>query len=56
MYLFTLAQWLEADGVHPEQFPKVARHRRQMSQHPVVSKVVAAELSMSQVSPGIERG
>ena len=45
MYLFTLAQWLEADGVDPERFPKVARHRRQMSQHPVVRKVVAAELS-----------
>ncbi len=47
MYLFTLARWLEADGVDPERFPKVARHRRQMSQHPVVSKVVAAELSAS---------
>jgi len=47
IYLFTLAQWLEADGVDPERFPKVADHRRRMSQHPVVSKVVASELAIS---------
>jgi glutathione S-transferase len=45
MYLFTLAQWLEGDGVDPQRFPKVARHRLQMSQRPIVSKVIAAELS-----------
>jgi glutathione S-transferase len=47
MYLFTLAQWLEADGVDPERFPKVADHRRRMSRHPVVSKIVASELAGS---------
>ncbi len=47
IYLFTLARWLEADGVDPERFPKVADHRRRMSQHPVVSKVVASELASS---------
>ena len=44
MYLFTLAQWLEADGVDPKRFPKVLRHRTEMAQHPVVSKVVASEM------------
>ena len=47
IYLFTLAQWLEGDGVAPERFPKVAKHRLRMSQHPVVSKIVALELSSS---------
>jgi len=45
MYLFTLAQWLEADGVDPARFPKVADHRERMSRHPVVSRIVASELS-----------
>ena len=43
IYLFTLAQWLEGDGVDPERFPKIADHRRRMLQLPVVSKVFAAE-------------
>ena len=47
MYLFTLAQWLEADGVDPERFPKVAKHRLRMSRDPIVSKTVASELSGS---------
>lgn len=47
IYLFTLAQWLEADGVDPERFPKVAQHRLRMSRHPIVSKIVASELSGS---------
>jgi glutathione S-transferase len=45
MYLFTLAQWLEADGVDIKKLPKVADHRRRMSQHPVVKKVLAQELA-----------
>ncbi|TSA11876.1 MAG: glutathione S-transferase family protein [Betaproteobacteria bacterium] len=45
MYLFTLAQWLEADGVDPARLPKIADHRLRMAQHPVVSKIVAAELA-----------
>ena len=43
IYLFTLAQWLEGDGVDPERFPKIADHRRRMLKLPVVSKVFAAE-------------
>jgi glutathione S-transferase len=47
IYLFTLARWLEADGVDPEEFPKIADHRRRMHQHPVVAKIVAAEAAAS---------
>jgi glutathione S-transferase len=43
-YLFTLAQWLELDGVDPARFPKVADHRARMADHPVVRRVLAAEL------------
>ena len=44
-YLFTLAQWLEGDGVDPARFPKVAEHRARMAEDPVVKRVIAAELS-----------
>jgi len=44
-YLFTLAQWLEADGVDPARLPKVAEHRRRMSEDPVVARVIASELA-----------
>jgi glutathione S-transferase len=47
MYLFTLAQWLEADGVDLRRLPKVADHRRRMSENPVVAKVIAVELAAS---------
>ena len=43
MYLFTLAQWLEADGVEPARFPKVAAHRERMRADPVVRRVIAAQ-------------
>lgn len=43
-YLFTLAQWLEADGVDVAQLPKVMDHRRRMSALPVVKKAIADEL------------
>ena len=45
IYLFTLARWLEADGVNPEQLPRVADHRNRMFQDPLVAKIVAAEAS-----------
>jgi len=45
MYLFTLAQWLEADGVDLRRIPKVPDHRRRMSESPVVAKAIAAELA-----------
>jgi glutathione S-transferase len=41
MYLFTLATWLEGDGVDPARFPKVAEHRERMRADPVVSRVLA---------------
>ena len=44
-YLFTLAQWLEADGVNPAQLPKIRNHRRRMSERPAVKKGLAEELS-----------
>jgi glutathione S-transferase len=40
-YLFTLANWLEGDGVDIAQFPKVAAHHKQMSERPAVKKVLA---------------
>jgi len=43
-YLFTLAQWLEKDGVDPARVPRVADHRRRMSERPGVKKAIAEEL------------
>jgi glutathione S-transferase len=42
-YLFTLAQWLEADGVDLAGLPKVADHRTRMAERPAVRKAVAEE-------------
>jgi glutathione S-transferase len=44
-YLFTLAQWLEDDGVDPARFPRVIEHRQRMSDRPAVRKAIAAELA-----------
>ncbi len=44
-YLFTLAQWLEADGVDPARLPRVAEHRRRVADRPAVQRAVAAELA-----------
>jgi glutathione S-transferase len=44
MYLFTLAQWLEADGVDPKRFPKVAEHRARMARDPLVRRVIEQEI------------
>jgi len=43
-YLFTLAQWLEADGVDTARLPRVIDHRTRMSQRPGVRSAIAAEL------------
>jgi glutathione S-transferase len=43
-YLFTMAQWMEADGVDPSRFPKVRDHRRRMSERPQVRAAIAEEL------------
>jgi glutathione S-transferase len=42
-YLFTIAGWLESDGVDPAHFPKVKAHRDRMAERPAVRKVLAAE-------------
>ena len=41
-YLFTIASWLESDGVDPAKFPKVHDHRRRMQDRPAVRKALAA--------------
>jgi glutathione S-transferase len=42
-YLFTIALWLEGDGVDLAALPKVADHRNRMSDRPAVKKVLADE-------------
>jgi glutathione S-transferase len=46
-YLFTLAQFLEDDGVDPARFPKVIDHRCRVSQRRAVQKAIAEELARS---------
>ena len=43
-YLFTLAQWLEGDGVDRTRLPKVDDHARRMRERPSVRKALANEL------------
>lgn len=43
IYLFTLAEWLEADGVDLKQIPKVIDHRRRVAERPAVKRAIAAE-------------
>jgi glutathione S-transferase len=43
-YLFTLAQWLEADGVDTARIPRVIEHRERMLSRPNVRKAVAEEV------------
>ena len=43
-YLFTLAQWLEADGVDPKTIPRVIDHRRRMSERDAVREAIAQEV------------
>lgn len=42
-YLFTLTGWLEGDSVDIATLPKVAAHRKRMSERPAVQKVLADE-------------
>jgi glutathione S-transferase len=44
-YLFTIAQWLEADGVDPTRVPGVVAHRARMIERPNVAKAVAEEIA-----------
>lgn len=42
-YLFTLAQWLEGDGVDLPKIPKVLEHRARVGALPLVQKTIAME-------------
>lgn len=42
-YLFTLAQWMEADGVDTGRFPKVIAHRARCAARPAVRQALAEE-------------
>jgi glutathione S-transferase len=44
-YLFTLAQWLEDDGVEPGRIPKVIEHRRRVSERPATRLAIAEEFT-----------
>jgi glutathione S-transferase len=43
-YLFTLTQWLEADGVDPARLPRVREHRQRMSERPAVRRAIDMEV------------
>jgi glutathione S-transferase len=42
-YLFTIARWLEGDGVDPAAFPHVLDHRDRMAERPAVQRALKAE-------------
>jgi glutathione S-transferase len=44
-YLFTLAQWLEQDGVEPQRIPKVMDHRRRVGERTATKKAIAQEVA-----------
>src|SRR5216684_2600993 len=44
-YLFTIAQWLEGDGVDLSTLPRVIAHRQRMAERPAVQKVMEEETS-----------
>lgn len=44
-YLFTIAQWMENDGVDPARFPRVFAHRERVAARPAVRRAIAAELA-----------
>ena len=44
-YLFTVAQWMEADSVDPASFPNIADHRRRMGERAQVKRALDVELS-----------
>ena len=41
MYLFTIAGWLEGDGVDLSKLPRVIAHRERMTNNPKVQRVLA---------------
>ena len=44
-YLFTMAQWIEGDGVDPATIPRVMAHRQRVSERPATQRALAAELA-----------
>lgn len=42
-YLFTVAQWIEGDGVDTSRLPRVLDHRNRMMERPAVAKALADE-------------
>lgn len=44
-YLFTLAQWIEADGVNPTRIPRVIEHRARMMERANATKAISEELA-----------
>ena len=44
-YLFTLANWLEGDGVDLKRFPRVIEHRARVAERPATNRALAQELS-----------
>ncbi len=42
-YLFTLAQWMEGDGVDPSDFPQIAALRERMTRRPTVVRALEIE-------------
>lgn len=45
-YLFTVAQWIENDGIDANQLPHIVDHRRRMAERPAVRRAIAAEVSV----------
>jgi len=43
-YLFTVAQWMEVDGVDLTHIPRVVEHRQRVSERAAVQRAIAAEL------------
>jgi len=42
-YLFTVAGWMEEDGVDPKLVPRIVDHRNRMAERPAVIRALAAE-------------
>jgi glutathione S-transferase len=42
-YLFTIARWLEGDGVDPGKLPRVADHMRRMAERPSAQQALAEQ-------------
>src|SRR6516162_399441 len=42
-YLFTLARWMEVDGVDPRAYPRVLDHRDRMAERPAVVRALRSE-------------